>query len=242
MHSSSAPLLMHIQYWWKAWQTMSREKRKKRTSPTPPPLFQLIWLLLANTLYYLTLKNQSCRDSWYFWYFWYGKLWNLQTNLKVRKWDSQKIQCLKVEKNILRLKSLFGPTTCDLSHHDTDDEFSFRHLWKFLKVWPFMFRFTSAFSRCNFDNASTKLIWKVCHILIPSIPRFNFNILFTVWKTGQQQKFKRRLYIGSRVKGLKYLGHNLRQVLNKKEKSFLTLKLVLFLWERILDTKLWHNK
>ena len=63
----------------------------------------------------------------------------------------QKIQCLKVEKNILRLKSLFGPTTCDLSHHDTDDEFSFRHLWKFLKVWPFMFRFTSAF-RCNFDN------------------------------------------------------------------------------------------
>lgn len=32
-------------------------------------------------------QNQSCRDSWYFWYFWYGKLWNLQTNLKVRKWD-----------------------------------------------------------------------------------------------------------------------------------------------------------
>ena len=81
----------------------------------------------------------------------------------------QKIQCLKVEKNILRLKSLFGPTTCDLSHHDTDDEFSFRHLWKFLKVWPFMFRFTSA------DNHYGKLIWKVCHLRWSKV----LSILFT---------------------------------------------------------------
>ena len=43
----------------------------------------------------------------------------------------------------------------------------------------------------------------------------------TFHRTGQQKQ----KYIGSRVKGLKYLGHNLRQVLNKKEKSFLTLNL-----------------
>ena len=193
MHSSSAPLLLHIQYWWKAWQTMSREKRKKRTSPTPPPLFQLIWLLLANTLYYLTLKINHVEILDIFGIFGMAN-YEICRPIKL-KWGNetfcgQKIQCLKVEKNILRLKSLFGPTTCDLSHHDTDDEFSFRHLWKFLKVWPFMFRFTSAFSRCNFDNASTKLIWKVCHILIPSIPRFNFNILFTVWKNWTTTKIQ----------------------------------------------------
>ena len=134
---------------------------------------------------------------------------------------------LRSREEHFRLKSLFGPTTCDLSHHDTDDEFSFRHrslkIFKSLTFYVSLYICWQPLRKIDLESLSFKMIQGFKH---------------TFHRTGQQKQ----KYIGSRVKGLKYLGHNLRQVLNKKEKSFLTLKLVLFLWERILDTKLWHNK